>query len=367
MRKQLEHLRGPRSKLTAVAATLALITSGIGLSASAASAAPEPPETPVASAPVLTGASADSAAALRAKKKKKKVTTAALNLRKSPSASGKVIKVLGKGTRVTTIGSHGKWRKVIAGSRTGWVHGAYLKTAKSKVKKHKATITVTSRSKSKTSVGAKIVFKGKTSKNLVGKRVQLQIKHGSKWAKVSSKKVAANKTFRVAAKATKAGTQKYRLYASATKKTKAAKSKAYKYSVWKWYSIAGTEVDSTRLDGTDTRSVGGKKYRHSATFGWGPGGYNESGWADYNLNYRCTNFRATIGMQDNSQTGSKRTFSLSIDDTNVNFGTVGLGAGKPVTANVSGAYRIRLKSLTANNTWGLGVFGTPQVYCKAKP
>lgn len=56
-----------------------------------------------------------------------KTTTAALNLRAAPSTTAKVVVVLAKGTKVKVTESKGVWRKVTAGSRTGWVHGTYLR------------------------------------------------------------------------------------------------------------------------------------------------------------------------------------------------------------------------------------------------
>ncbi|RZT67041.1 hypothetical protein [Leucobacter luti] len=77
----------------------------------------------------------------------------------------------------------------------------------------------------------RVVFKGKTTGSLVGKRVQLQVKQNRTWTKLSSSRVSADKTFRVATVATKPGAQQYRLYVSATQKTKAAKSETYSYTV----------------------------------------------------------------------------------------------------------------------------------------
>ncbi|MEU2203400.1 SH3 domain-containing protein [Microbacterium oleivorans] len=56
-----------------------------------------------------------------------KVTTAALNLRSAPSTTGGIITTLAKGTTVTIVSTKGEWRQVKAASRTGWVHGAYLR------------------------------------------------------------------------------------------------------------------------------------------------------------------------------------------------------------------------------------------------
>ena len=61
-----------------------------------------------------------------------KKTTTAVNLRKGPSLSDKVITVLKQGTAVTTTGKTAKgYTEVIAGSRRGWVSSQYLTGAKS--------------------------------------------------------------------------------------------------------------------------------------------------------------------------------------------------------------------------------------------
>ncbi|GAA5039037.1 SH3 domain-containing protein [Microbacterium fluvii] len=58
---------------------------------------------------------------------KSMTTTASVNLRSGASTSTKSLTVLTKGTKVTVTSSSGVWRKVKVGSRTGWVHSAYLK------------------------------------------------------------------------------------------------------------------------------------------------------------------------------------------------------------------------------------------------
>lgn len=56
-----------------------------------------------------------------------RTTTTGVNLRSSASTSAKVITVLAKGTKVRVTATSGVWRKVVVGTRTGWVHGSYLK------------------------------------------------------------------------------------------------------------------------------------------------------------------------------------------------------------------------------------------------
>jgi len=56
-----------------------------------------------------------------------KKTTVNVNLRSSASTSAKILATLKKGTKVTVTASKGAWRKAKVGSRTGWIHGDYLK------------------------------------------------------------------------------------------------------------------------------------------------------------------------------------------------------------------------------------------------
>lgn len=55
-------------------------------------------------------------------------TTAPLNLRATPSTSGKRILVIPKGKSVgSVLATSGAWRKVSYAGKTGWVHSAYLR------------------------------------------------------------------------------------------------------------------------------------------------------------------------------------------------------------------------------------------------
>lgn len=56
------------------------------------------------------------------------VSSAYLNFRKTASNSGKVLKILSYGTKVTIQATTGSWYKVKVGSTTGYVSKAYIKT-----------------------------------------------------------------------------------------------------------------------------------------------------------------------------------------------------------------------------------------------
>ncbi|QTV79658.1 SH3 domain-containing protein [Microbacterium sp. NIBRBAC000506063] len=54
------------------------------------------------------------------------VTSGAVNLRSGPSSSHSVITLLPKGTAISVAEVSGSWRKVVAGSRVGWIHKDYI-------------------------------------------------------------------------------------------------------------------------------------------------------------------------------------------------------------------------------------------------
>ncbi|MDT3317899.1 SH3 domain-containing protein [Microbacterium sp. KSW4-11] len=56
-----------------------------------------------------------------------KTTTSALNLRQTPSTSGKILVVIPKGTKVTITASSGIWRKTTFQGKTGWVSSDFLR------------------------------------------------------------------------------------------------------------------------------------------------------------------------------------------------------------------------------------------------
>jgi len=231
----------------------------------------------------------------------------------------------------------------------------------------KLKLKVTSRPAKNTEVGKLLVFKGTAPSKLKRKTVMLQLKVGTKWQTVAKSRITSKRTFKVQARATKAGAQRYRVAVAATRRTPAAASSSFGYTVWAWYGIAGDSVSSSRLYRSNgDASIGGRNYPESVVFGWT--GYSVDGWAEYNVNYRCTQFRATIGLLDSSKSGSTRSFSLGVDSISVQFGTRGVGAGLPVKADIAGAYRIKLNTLRdGNSIAGYATFGTPQVYCSSAP
>ncbi len=93
-------------------------------------------------------------------------TTANLNLRTGSTTKHRVVKVLGKGTKVQVLAAKRGWKKIKAGSKTGWVSSKYIakvgySTPKAKLVKPK-NVKVSS-----SAVRSKIIFHAKKG---VGKK-----------------------------------------------------------------------------------------------------------------------------------------------------------------------------------------------------
>lgn len=96
-------------------------------------------------------------------------TTASLNLRQKASTSSKILATLKKGTKVTVTSTSGSWSKVTVGSRTGYVSSKYLKAATTSSKVTKTTTTgLNLRASASTSAKIITVLKKGTKVTVVG-------------------------------------------------------------------------------------------------------------------------------------------------------------------------------------------------------
>lgn len=238
-----------------------------------------------------------------------------------------------------------------------------------KPRKKATSVKVTSRSKSNVTVGKKVYVKGKTSKSLKGKRVSLQIKVGKRWNTVATAKVQADRTFKLSAKATKAGKQRYRVAHPSTRTTKTSVSTSFTYTVWKWYSVINLgQVASEGFYLTNSgqeATLRGVRYTRSLV-----NMSEDGGTAFYNVNGKCTKFKATVGIDDDSANGATRSFALRSDDIRTHLTTTSVGNPVKVTGEVKGAFRMGLElgtRLDDRSGYSYGVFGNPQVFCSKAP
>lgn len=232
-----------------------------------------------------------------------------------------------------------------------------------------ATLTVTSTGPTTLDAGQRYVLKGTASANLRGTSVQLQVKDGSGWTTLVSSRVKTDRTFTLTANATRAGRgQKLRAYARATSVTKATASATKTFTVYGWYHLSDLDkVESVRF-GKRTASIAGQTYLKSvgntSDFWW-----EKNPFAEWALNYKCRAFRATIGLDDTSRSGSKVSFVSRVDSVERGHGTLANGTSAAVTVDLSGAYRLRLESryvagpTASGSGYIFGVWGDASIQC----
>lgn len=349
-----------RNKWAAAALAAALTVSGVAVGVSSAAAAP-------VGASAIAGAIVAPPAQAA---KKVMVTTADLNLRKSPSTKAKILTTLKKGTKVTVIGSKSSWRKVTAGTRTGWVSGKFLAAPPAKTSVKIASIVPVEGST--VISGKQVRVSGSASKNLAGKKLTVKVKVGSGWQTLSAKpKVTSAGKFTFTAKAIGIGKTTYRVVFAVTKTGKrlAASSASRAVTVWKWLPLAGQRiVDSEAAWGgwqphPSVVTMAGVTYR-DGLLGWSRGG--RVTWSEFNTSFQCRTFTALAGADDSSSGAAVGTSFVSVDGSDVASSLVDLKLGKPtrITVDLTDVMRLRLSVFGSSSAEVSAAWGDARILCK---
>lgn len=219
--------------------------------------------------------------------------------------------------------------------------------------------------------GKTITFTGTAPRTFVGDRVVFQRKVGTeKWATVKRVKVTSKGTFSTTSSTRGAGINHFRVY-GVTKIVKKGKKKVEKRSYAK--SLSVTSLGWFHLyDLKPTRSgfnryvadLNGKKYNKSL----GSRSGRSNGWGQVNLHGYCDTFRATIGQDDQSDSGTQSRFSSTVDGQSIDHGVRGRGQALGVTRKIDGAQTLRVSAtrVTSKKTYW-GMWGNARVRCWAKP
>lgn len=201
-----------------------------------------------------------------------------------------------------------------------------------------------------------------------GNRVVLQRKVGTgAWVDVANATVSTKGTYAVAGVTTGVGANQWRTYGIVPKKKR---QKAYRvYSptqgMWslQWFYLH--DLDTVDYDDFTHRSttMAGRTFSKSV----GSDDPWLSGWGEYNLGYKCDQFRADIGLSDESQSGTVRRFVASLDGAETTFGDKGLGSVTAVSLDVRSRFRLRLDVVDVSTPSGYGYYGNARVLCQSKP
>jgi hypothetical protein len=220
--------------------------------------------------------------------------------------------------------------------------------------------------------GTSVRFTGTAPSSMRGKYVKLQRSVGSTgaWVTLTSAKVSSTGRIATAGRAASIGLNRWRLLRADAVATHV--SPFQRTTVYNWFNLSGLDyVDSHRFD-EGGAAIAGRYFPNSvmnSTSFW----YDKNDWREWNLGYKCKSLSATVGLRDDSATGSQVAFTSTLDGANTDWGTLGLGQSKPVNQAVNGFFRLRLQDtyvagpLGSGDTSGYGVWGNAKILCMARP
>ena len=218
-------------------------------------------------------------------------------------------------------------------------------------------------------VGKKVVFTGKVNRSAAGKLVVLQERAnaGATWKSQGNALVHRDGQYQTSDKPTVNKRRQYRVVMPATTHHKRGVSQTVVVDVFKWTSLTTLPaVNPVDFDPEPSVSMNGVTYPSSLEAEIYH--YPDSPAAqavEYNLGHKCTRFRGTFGLSDDSVTGSQATVAATADGTPWFSHTYGLGESDPNAFTFATApLKIRFDSVSVvDGLDGLGAVGSPAVLC----
>ena len=158
-------------------------------------------------------------------------------------------------------------------------------------------------------LGQKVVLSGKVNKSAAGKLVVLQERHkaGARWKDQANALVHRDGHYQVSDRPSVNNRRSYRVVMPATKRHKKGVSESVAVDVFQWTSLSTLPaVNGVLFDSEPSVSMNGETYPNSLEadvehYLGAP--TTES--VEFNLNHRCTRFRGTFGLSDDSVDGSQ--------------------------------------------------------------
>ena len=242
--------------------------------------------------------------------------------------------------------------------------------------KKSASITAPSVSARTIDAGQSVTVKARTSASLKGKKVVLQLKKGSSWQTIGSAKVTKKRSVTITSKLSAAGrSQALRLHAPGSSKRKAATRSAGSVTVYGWQSVRTlTATAQQRGSASCTGGCTGFSWRSDNIAGTTyPTLYRMQlstrgpSTAEFNVDYRCKSFSSDYGLTSSTPTGASATFALGTDSVQNDLGIVEVGGVKKAVVDISGVYRITLRTAfqrqPSGSTSSYSGWGEPKVLC----
>jgi hypothetical protein len=219
-------------------------------------------------------------------------------------------------------------------------------------------------------LGQRVHLTGKVAKSASGQLVKLYERGSADqpWRYQRNALVHKNGHYATYDKPTVNSSRQYRVVMPGTQRHKQGASEAVIVEVFRWTTLTTLpDVNDVDLDPTPSVSMNGVSYPSSlvASIFHFPGAPTAQA-VEFNLGHRCTRFRGTFGLSDNSVTGAQATVTATADGTPWFNHTYGLGESDANEFTFeTPPLKIRFDSVSVvDGLDGLGAVGTPEVYCQ---
>ncbi len=266
-----------------------------------------------------------------------------------------------------TVGNAGVFALVFA-----LVFGGTVLVAPPTYAAARPTITV---SPTEALVGDTIVLSGK-ARARKGKRVWIQMKSGGSWTKIAKTRVRAGKKYKKKVRFAAPGEKVLRVKVVGKRATLKQKVRIYKWrdisnedrtdyssagGIFSSYAGKFDDAGPQYTNGTYTaRTIQAEGRTGSSTLG-------AAGWSDYSLQRKCVEFRAVVGLDDDSKFGTYELVTILGDGVSKYQRTLTNDQSDDVVIDVRGVLRLRLYHERQPPTPGSGSMavnvGNPQAKC----
>jgi hypothetical protein len=219
-------------------------------------------------------------------------------------------------------------------------------------------------------LGQHVVFTGHVGAAAAGRLVVLQERGGAgtPWTSQRNALVHRDGDYRTSDTPTVNKRRQYRVVMPATTHRKRGVSETVSVDVFKWTSLTTLpSVNDVDFDARTSVSMNGVTFPSSLEarifhFQGAP----TAQAVEYNLGHRCTQFRGTFGLSDDSVSGSQAAVTASADGAPWFNRTYGLGASDADQLTfATPPLKIRFDSVSVvDGLDGLGAVGSPEVLCE---
>jgi hypothetical protein len=209
---------------------------------------------------------------------------------------------------------------------------------------------------------SKVKIKGSVRPAAPGAQVTLQVKYENRkaWKTIDDARLTATGRFKFKDKVGSVRERRYRVVKPASDGHAAGRASTKLVTVFGWRDLDSlSPAQAVGFGEAGEVKINAVSYPHSLqSYNYPP---PQATHIDYNLNRACKAFMGTFGLSDLSAAAGTTAMSLVADGVPRYTGSFALTQSQPVSADVTGVFRITVNATNADG--GLGAVGTPQVLC----